>query len=394
MIRLGEKIRQLRQRNGRTQEALAGELGVTAQAVSRWEKGICYPDMELLPSIANYFGVSIDELFGYDNERVRKVDALFDNLTAMNRANNGIDLNMDECIRLAREALIEFPGNEKLTYALASALFNAADVRRGERHIEGADGFDLYDVNRHRTYPEWQEAIKLYEKVLLTVNSGELRNKAVMELSQLYRNFGEREKAALLAETAPDLSGSKPFLRINAFDGKEAVAASGEALINTLICLTELIAAIVRTDRNLPPEAAAKLLDNAISIYALVFTEGDFGKLSGVMASYHLLRSYFLWLADEKDAAFAALDAALAFAKTYDDDASVRAYTSPLLRYAKPIACSLGRSFAAALPELWPYWNVPGAEQVKSEMRTDPRWAEWVSRTADAALVSGPTDNR
>ena len=394
MIRLGEKIRQLRQRNGRTQEALAGELGVTAQAVSRWEKGICYPDMELLPSIANYFGVSIDELFGYDNERVRKVDALFDNLTAMNRANNGIDLNMDECIRLAREALIEFPGNEKLTYALASALFNAADVRRGERHIEGADGFDLYDVNRHRTYPEWQEAIKLYEKVLLTVNSGELRNKAVMELSQLYRNFGEREKAALLAETAPDLSGSKPFLRINAFDGKEAVAASGEALINTLICLTELIAAIVRTDRNLPPEAAAKLLDNAISIYALVFTEGDFGKLSGVMGSYHLLRSYFLWLADEKDAAFAALDAALAFAKTYDDDASVRAYTSPLLRYAKPIACSLGRSFAAALPELWPYWNVPGAEQVKSEMRTDPRWAEWVSRTADAALVSGPTDNR
>ena len=151
MIRLGEKIRQLRQRDGRTQEALAVEIGVTAQAVSRWEKGICYPDMELLPSIANYFGVSIDELFGYDNERVKKVDALFDRITAMNRANNGIDLNMDECIRLAREALIEFPGNEKLTFALASALFNAGDLRRGEHHVEGADGFDAYDVERHRS---------------------------------------------------------------------------------------------------------------------------------------------------------------------------------------------------------------------------------------------------
>ena len=47
MIKLGERIKEFRQRNGRTQDALAEELGVTAQAVSRWEKGICYPDMEV-----------------------------------------------------------------------------------------------------------------------------------------------------------------------------------------------------------------------------------------------------------------------------------------------------------------------------------------------------------
>ena len=68
MIVLGERIKELRRRDGRTQEALASELGVTAQAVSRWEKGICCPDMELIPSIANFFCVSIDELFGYDFE--------------------------------------------------------------------------------------------------------------------------------------------------------------------------------------------------------------------------------------------------------------------------------------------------------------------------------------
>ena len=123
MIKLGERIKEFRQRDGRTQDALAEELGVTAQAVSRWEKGICYPDMEVIPSIANYFNVSIDVLFGYDHERSKRVDALAGQINEMIRLNNGKDVSMDECIALAREALIEFPGNEKLTLALASALF-------------------------------------------------------------------------------------------------------------------------------------------------------------------------------------------------------------------------------------------------------------------------------
>lgn len=115
MIQLGEKIRELRRRDGRTQEALASALGVTAQAVSRWEKEICCPDMEMIPSIANYFGISIDELFGYDNERSQKVEMLAAKIRDMNRQNNGKDVNMEECIFLARQALIEFPSNETLT---------------------------------------------------------------------------------------------------------------------------------------------------------------------------------------------------------------------------------------------------------------------------------------
>lgn len=185
MIKLGERIKEFRQRNGRTQDALAEELGVTAQAVSRWEKGICYPDMEVIPSIANYFNVSIDELFGYDNERSKKADALARQINDMIHQNNGKDVSMDECIALAREALIEFPGNEKLTLALASAMFTAGYVRHGEHHIEGDDGYSVYDVVRHREYSEWKEAIRLYEKLLLSLNSGEMRQQAVIELSQL-----------------------------------------------------------------------------------------------------------------------------------------------------------------------------------------------------------------
>lgn len=67
-IKIGEKIRQLRQRDGRKQEDLAGVLGVSPQAVSRWEANGGYPDMELIPAIANYFNVSIDELFGYSKK--------------------------------------------------------------------------------------------------------------------------------------------------------------------------------------------------------------------------------------------------------------------------------------------------------------------------------------
>ena len=75
-VKLGEQLRELRRQNDRTQEDLAAALGVTAQAVSRWEVGTCYPDVELIPALANYFGVSTDRLFGCDGERQRNIDGV------------------------------------------------------------------------------------------------------------------------------------------------------------------------------------------------------------------------------------------------------------------------------------------------------------------------------
>ena len=72
-LNIGTKIKELRRRDGRTQEALAEALGVTNQAVSRWESGGSYPDMEIVPAIANYFHVSIDELFGYHDDREDRI---------------------------------------------------------------------------------------------------------------------------------------------------------------------------------------------------------------------------------------------------------------------------------------------------------------------------------
>lgn len=77
-IMLGDKIRELRKRDGRTQDDLSTALGITNQAVSRWEACKAYPDIEMIPAIANYFHVSIDELFGYSNDRESRLASYID----------------------------------------------------------------------------------------------------------------------------------------------------------------------------------------------------------------------------------------------------------------------------------------------------------------------------
>ncbi|MDE6107628.1 MAG: helix-turn-helix transcriptional regulator [Oscillospiraceae bacterium] len=67
-MNIGTQIKTLRLRRGVTQEAMAEYLGVTAQAVSKWECGSSVPDIGMLPALSAYFGVSIDELFALSDE--------------------------------------------------------------------------------------------------------------------------------------------------------------------------------------------------------------------------------------------------------------------------------------------------------------------------------------
>ena len=64
---IGTNIRRLRRERHMTQGQLATALCVTVQAVSKWEKGRSYPDLPLLLPLAEYFSVSLDELFGLKN---------------------------------------------------------------------------------------------------------------------------------------------------------------------------------------------------------------------------------------------------------------------------------------------------------------------------------------
>ena len=62
MVKISENISVLRKQAGITQEDLANRLNVSNQAVSKWEAGKCCPDIEILPELADFFGISIDEL--------------------------------------------------------------------------------------------------------------------------------------------------------------------------------------------------------------------------------------------------------------------------------------------------------------------------------------------
>ncbi len=65
MLKLHETIAIYRKKLGWTQEELASKLGVTGQSVSKWESGICCPDIQLLPAIADLFDVDLDTLMGH-----------------------------------------------------------------------------------------------------------------------------------------------------------------------------------------------------------------------------------------------------------------------------------------------------------------------------------------
>ena len=392
-LTLGTNIRLLRRRSGQTQEALAAVLGVTPQAVSRWEAGGSCPDVALLPVIANHFCVTLDELFGCASDRAVQAEALAANIRDMIRENNGVDHSLDACIAEAREALLRFPGNAPLTLCLASALYTAGYVRRGEKHLTDADGYDVYDVAAHKQYPEWREAIPLYEWALPMLPDGALRDRATEELTQLYVNTGACDKAQALADTAPSLWSSRTFLRIGACDGKARAREIGRALLEMLHASAILIAQGVMTgDKQLTPAEKADALKGAADLFVPVSDASGCGLYAGLIARIHMFRAMYLWLDGRQDEAFASLDTAL---ETYQSYVKVlraqrETFAAPLVRLAgdKLSADALPHASdpswtAACLPEDFPWWDVPEAQEVKAAMQQDPRWAAWAVRTRE-----------
>jgi transcriptional regulator with XRE-family HTH domain len=71
-IRIGTMISTNRKEKGITQEELANHLGVSKPAVSKWESGQSYPDILLLPVLASYFNITVDQLIGYEPQMTRE----------------------------------------------------------------------------------------------------------------------------------------------------------------------------------------------------------------------------------------------------------------------------------------------------------------------------------
>ena len=140
-IKLGEKIRELRKRDKRKQEDLAAALGVTNQAVSRWEANGGYPDIELLPAIANYFHITIDQLFGYDSDRQIKLQSYIKQADELARQRDNVLL-----VEFLRNAISEFPSEWQLQFRLANALVSMG-YQKSEPHTIVTKGINYFQYN-------------------------------------------------------------------------------------------------------------------------------------------------------------------------------------------------------------------------------------------------------
>lgn len=126
-IKLGKKIRYLRKGKNISQEVLAQYLGVSYQAVSKWENDAAMPDVSLIPVIASFFGVSTDDLFDYNRlEAERRVTDICRE-AAKYRVS---DPAKSEA--MLREGLKQFPGNDII---LNNLLYTLEASERSEEII-------------------------------------------------------------------------------------------------------------------------------------------------------------------------------------------------------------------------------------------------------------------
>lgn len=120
-IYFSEKIKSLRKKSDLTQEQVADIFHVSPQSVSRWETGANYPDVGILPHIAIFFKVTVDELLGTE-EILGEVKAKEYIKDIRNLLNSG---RLYDAIDTARKAVKEYPLNYDLQYHLLQALCTA-----------------------------------------------------------------------------------------------------------------------------------------------------------------------------------------------------------------------------------------------------------------------------
>lgn len=185
-MNLGAKIKELRQKHNMTQDQLAARIGVSYQAVSKWETGVTCPDLSMILPLSRLFQVTTDELFGVEGENGRRAefDAAYENYWQK---------DLDDMYQMAKQAVAEFPGDDKYLCWLASMEYYVAfdeDYCNG-----GSTDFFCAMLEQARTH---------YAMVLESCAQEEIRQNALFGIILTLKYLNRPEEAQAYAQLAPE----------------------------------------------------------------------------------------------------------------------------------------------------------------------------------------------
>ena len=285
-IKIGEKIRLLRKKNDVTQDKLAYHLGVTPQAVSRWESGVCYPDMNYLPSIADYFSVTIDELLCYSGtQKASKVKEYLEQAEAL------LDRDrVGEALELLRTAMAEIPSDPSLQLETAQVLSLYAEMIG-----ESASGERV----RATMDAALNESVSLCRHILEDCTDDSLRDETKKVLCNIYAHqLDDLPRAEEIADQLHGMSVSREIIRATMLTGDVAFSQAQRNLIHfadnmwwhlyNLACVPD-----ISGDRYTTAEKIA-ILQKGISLFEVIFDETPLFYADRLANSYRQLSMFYL----------------------------------------------------------------------------------------------------
>ncbi len=248
-MNIGEKIKNLRKERGLSQNALADRLGVTFQAVSKWETGATMPDLTLIPAIAAFFGVSTDEMFDFNLYEIEKaVDGIVDEFRK-HYGKGGSCADPEECEAILREGLKSYPGNDVLLNCLLEII---------------------------PTPERAEEVIEIGMQLVSSTRSDEIRLDAYRIMAEAYKSIGEDTLCESMTNEIPEIYFSRLFVRAELLDGEkkfEAAAKEKTLCAEHLVRMLEVLAECY-AERGEPEKAKVQL---EIAEAVISAFENDFG---------------------------------------------------------------------------------------------------------------------
>ena len=323
-IRIGEKIRLLRKKNDVTQDKLADHLGVTPQAVSRWESGVCYPDMNYLPGIADYFSVTMDELLCYTGaQKSAKVQEYLEEVEHL------LDRDrVTEALEVLRRAMAEIPSDHSLQLEAAGVLSLYANMLMeagsGER-VEAAVNAVL------------SEAVSLCRHVLEDCTDDGLRDETKKTLCDIYAHqLGDSVQAEEIANQLHGMNVSREIIRATMLTGDGAFEQAQRNLIlfadniwwhlYNLACVPD-----ISGDRYSIAEKIA-IIQKGIALFEVIFEEEPLFYADRLANSYRQLAMLYL-SAGRAEEALTCFEQMADWAIRFDERPDVATYASVIINY-------------------------------------------------------------